>query len=112
MDNGGAAHRNYERAHFTIRRPGGVVPDLVCTTETCRTEARQRVQGANARRKAAQFTINAFLFYRQPRWDVQINFFNITDERNWTSIDPSFAGNDVIYPEQPFRISGQLRLKF
>ncbi len=60
----------------------------------------------------AQFTINAFLFYRQPRWDVQINFFNITDERNWTSIDPSFAGNDVIYPEQPFRISGQLRLKF
>lgn len=60
----------------------------------------------------AQFTINAFLFYRQPRWDVQINFFNITDERNWTSIDPSFAGNDVVYPEQPFRISGQLRLKF
>ena len=59
-----------------------------------------------------QYTINAFLFYRQPRWDVQINFFNITDERNWTSIDPSFAGNDVIFPEQPFRISGQVRYRF
>ena len=60
----------------------------------------------------AQYVINAFLFYKQPKWDVQINFLNLTDERNWTSIDPSFAGNDVIYPEQPFRISGQIRYKF
>lgn len=60
----------------------------------------------------AQYVINAFVFYRKPKWDVQINFFNITDERNWTSIDPSFAGNDVIYPEQPFRVSGQVRFKF
>lgn len=59
-----------------------------------------------------QYVINAFVFYRQPKWDVQINFFNITDQRNWTSIDPSFAGNDVIYPEQPFRISGQIRFRF
>jgi iron complex outermembrane recepter protein len=59
-----------------------------------------------------QYVINAFIFYKQPKWDVQINFFNITDERNWTSIDPGFAGNDVIFPEQPFRISGQIRYKF
>jgi len=59
-----------------------------------------------------QYVINAFLFYKQPKWDVQVNFFNITDERNWTSIDPGFAGNDVIFPEQPFRISGQIRFKF
>ena len=59
-----------------------------------------------------QYVINAFIFYKQPKWEVQINFFNITDERNWTSIDPGFAGNDVIYPEQPFRISGQLKFKF
>ena len=59
-----------------------------------------------------QYVINAFVFYRQPKWDVQINFFNITDQRNWTSIDPSFAGNDVVYPEQPFRISGQIRFRF
>ena len=60
----------------------------------------------------AQYTINAFLFYKQPKWEVQINFLNLTDERNWTSIDPGFAGNDVIYPEQPFRVSGQLKFKF
>lgn len=60
----------------------------------------------------AQFTLNAFLFYRRPRWDVQVNFFNLTDERNWTSIDPGFAGNDLIFPEQPFRISGQVRYRF
>jgi outer membrane receptor for monomeric catechols len=60
----------------------------------------------------AQYTINAFVFYKQPKWEVQVNFFNITDQRNWTSIDPGFAGNDVIYPEQPFRVSGQLKFKF
>jgi len=60
----------------------------------------------------AQFTLNALLFYRRPRWDVQVNFFNLTDERNWTSIDPGFAGNDLIFPEQPFRISGQVRYRF
>lgn len=59
-----------------------------------------------------QYVINAFIFYRQPRWDVQVNFFNITNERNWTSIDPNFAGNDVIFPEQPFRVSGQVRYRF
>jgi len=60
----------------------------------------------------AQYTINAFVFYKQKNWEVQVNFFNITDQRNWTSIDPSFAGNDVIYPEKPFSISGQLKYKF
>jgi iron complex outermembrane receptor protein len=60
----------------------------------------------------AQYTINAFIFYKQPRWEVQVNFMNLTDERNWTSIDPSFAGNDVIYPEPPLRISGQVKFKF
>lgn len=60
----------------------------------------------------AQFVLNAAVFYRQPKWEVQINFFNLTDERNWTSIDPSFAGNDVIYPEQPFRISGLIKYRF
>jgi outer membrane receptor for monomeric catechols len=59
-----------------------------------------------------QFVINAFLFYRQPKWEVQVNFFNITDERNWTSIDPGFAGNDVIYPEKPFSVGGQIKYKF
>jgi iron complex outermembrane receptor protein len=59
-----------------------------------------------------QYVINAFIFYKQPKWEVQVNFFNITDQRNWTSIDPGFAGNDVIYPEQPFRVSGQVKFKF
>ena len=59
-----------------------------------------------------QYTINAFVFYKQKKWEAQVNFFNITDQRNWTSIDPSFAGNDVIYPEKPFSISGQLKFKF
>ncbi len=60
----------------------------------------------------AQYTLNGSIFYRRPKWEVQVNFFNITDQRNWTAIDPDFAGNDVIYPQLPFHISGQVKIKF
>ncbi len=60
----------------------------------------------------AQYVFNASFFYKRPKWEVQINFFNFTDQRNWTSIDPDFAGNDVIFPELPFHISGLVKYKF
>ena len=60
----------------------------------------------------AQYVLNASIFYKRPKWEVQVNFFNLTDQRNWTSIDPDFAGNDVIFPELPFHISGLVKYKF
>ncbi len=59
-----------------------------------------------------QYTLNASIFYKRPNWEVQVNFFNLTDQRNWTSIDPDFAGNDVLFPELPFHISGLVKYKF
>jgi hypothetical protein len=60
----------------------------------------------------AQVTWNAEIFYRQPRWEVQVNFFNFTDQHNFTVIDPTFTGNDAILEQMPFHVSVTLKLKF
>jgi hypothetical protein len=60
----------------------------------------------------AQVTWNAEIFYRQLRWEVQVNFFNFTDPHNFTVIDPTFTGNDAILEKMPFHVSVTLKLKF
>jgi hypothetical protein len=60
----------------------------------------------------AQVTWNAEIFYRQPRWEVQVNFFNFTDQHNFTVIDPTFTGNDAILEQMPFHVSVTFKLKF
>jgi outer membrane receptor for monomeric catechols len=60
----------------------------------------------------AQYTLNAEVFYRQPHWEFQVNFFNITNRSNWTVIDPTFTGNDVILEQMPFHVTASIKLKF
>jgi iron complex outermembrane receptor protein len=60
----------------------------------------------------AQVTWNAEIFYRRPRWEVQVNFFNFTDQHNFTVIDPTFTGNDAILEQMPFHVSVTFKLKF
>jgi outer membrane receptor for monomeric catechols len=60
----------------------------------------------------AQFTWNANVFYRQKNWEVQLNFFNFTDERNFTVIDPTFTGNDAILEQTPFYMTGTFKYRF
>ncbi len=60
----------------------------------------------------AQYVINASIFYRKSRWEVRLNLDNITDQKNWTAIDPDFAGNDVIFPQLPFHITGLIKFRF
>jgi iron complex outermembrane receptor protein len=59
-----------------------------------------------------QYQVDGFLAYRRAGWDVQLNVRNLTDERNYTPIDPTFAGNDVIYPNPPLSASLTLRTRF
>ena len=61
---------------------------------------------------SCQVTWNAEIFYRQPRWEVQVNFFNFADQHNFTVIDPTFTGNDAILEQMPFHVSVTLKLKF
>ena len=59
----------------------------------------------------AQVTWNAEIFYRQPCWEVQVNFFNFTNERNFTVIDPTFTGNDAIPKQMPVSRLGDIQNK-
>jgi iron complex outermembrane recepter protein len=60
----------------------------------------------------AQYVLNASVFYKQKTWEVRVNIDNLTDERNWTAIDPTFSGNDVVFPELPLHISGLIKIRF
>jgi outer membrane receptor protein involved in Fe transport len=59
----------------------------------------------------AQVTWNAAIFYKQKNWEVQVNFFNFTDERNWTPV-ATFASNDSIFPNEPFHMNVTVKVKF
>jgi len=43
---------------------------------------------------------------------VQVNFFNFTNERNFTVIDPTFTGNDAILQQMPFHVSASFKIRF
>jgi hypothetical protein len=60
----------------------------------------------------AQFTWNGFVSYARKSWEVRVNLFNITDERNYTAGAPGFAANDLIYAEEPFHLNGTVKFKF
>jgi hypothetical protein len=60
----------------------------------------------------AQVTWNANIFYRKPKWELQLNLFNFTNERNFTSVNASYTGNDMILEEKPFYITGSVKLRF
>ena len=64
-----------------------------------------------------QFTIDAALFYKKKNYEVRLDVFNLTDERNWSSVYGSggsagFFGSDDVFPEQPIRLQGTLRVRF
>jgi iron complex outermembrane recepter protein len=72
-------------------------------------EIKQNYQGTL--KIPAQVTWNAVLFYKQKDWEVQLNVYNFTDERNFTPTD-NFAANDLIFPDKPLSADLTFKLKF
>ena len=48
---------------------------------------------------------------RKPKWELQLNLFNFTNERNFTPVNASYTGNDMILEEKPFYITGSAKLR-
>ena len=60
-----------------------------------------------------QYEIDASLFYEQKNWEARLNFFNITDQHNFsTGGFISGSGNDLITIGEPFHMEGTLTYKF
>ena len=60
----------------------------------------------------AQYLFNTSLFYETKKWIVNVDFLNITNERNWSHNGDAFSGSILVFQEQPFRIEGYVKIKF
>jgi outer membrane receptor protein involved in Fe transport len=58
-----------------------------------------------------QFSLDGRVFYDTKRFRAEVAFFNITDEKNWSPPNATYA-TESIYAEPPFRIEGRVTVKF
>jgi len=60
----------------------------------------------------AQYTLNASVFYEVKRWSVNVDFLNLTDQRNWIHNGDAYTASELIFPELPFRMEGYFKVRF
>jgi catecholate siderophore receptor len=58
-----------------------------------------------------QYTLDAAVFYRRKNYELRVDFYNVTDQKNWEPIS-DFDGGDSVYAQQPFRVEGTVRVAF
>lgn len=58
-----------------------------------------------------QYQLDASLFYDKDEWGIFADFFNITDEKNW-SAGGGANGNDLIIADLPFHVRFGIRRRF
>ncbi len=59
-----------------------------------------------------QYLLNTSLFYETKKWSVNIDFLNVTNQRNWTHNGDAFSGSILVFQEQPFRLEGYFKVRF
>jgi outer membrane receptor protein involved in Fe transport len=60
----------------------------------------------------AQYTLDGSLFYEAKRWSANVDFRDLTGQRNWLHNGDAYTASQLIFPELPFRIEGYVKLKF
>jgi hypothetical protein len=58
----------------------------------------------------AEYNVDLGVYYTQPKWRVQIDFMNVTNQQNF-EIANSDAGENLL-PSEPFAIQGKFTYKF
>jgi len=58
----------------------------------------------------AEYNVNLGVFYAKPNWRAQVDFTNVTDQRNF-EIANSDAGENLL-PSEPFAIQAKFTYKF
>jgi iron complex outermembrane recepter protein len=62
-----------------------------------------------------QYTINSAIFYTTKKWDIQLNINNITNQTNWSVIDPDYfssSGGGTLYATTPLSMTLTTRYRF
>ena len=60
----------------------------------------------------AQFFLNAFVFYRTPRWEANVDLLNVLDARNWIHNGDNYSNNVLIFQDLPRRAEASVKFKF
>jgi len=60
----------------------------------------------------AQLFVDVFVFYRGPRWNVNLDILNALDRRNWTQNGDNFSNHQIVFQELPLRLEGYVKRRF
>jgi outer membrane receptor protein involved in Fe transport len=60
----------------------------------------------------SQIFLNAFVFYRQPRWEVNLDILNVLDRRNWIHNGDNYSNHVLVFQDLPLRVEGYVKFKF
>ena len=60
----------------------------------------------------AQYTLNVSVFYEAKRWSANLDFLNVTNQRNWIHNGDAYTASELIFPALPFRMEGYVKFKF
>ncbi len=60
----------------------------------------------------SQIFLNAFLFYRQPTWEVNVDILNVFDRRNWIHNGDNFSNHMLVFQDLPLRVEGYVKFRF
>ena len=58
-----------------------------------------------------QYSLNLAAFYRRKNWELRLDFYNVTNQKNWEPL-ADFAGGDSVYAQEPFHLEGTARVYF
>jgi hypothetical protein len=59
-----------------------------------------------------QILLNANLFYEKGRWSLNLDFLNLSNERNWIHNGDAYTASELIFCELPFRMEAYVKMKF
>jgi len=60
----------------------------------------------------AQLFVDVFVFYRGPKWSVNLDILNALDRRNWTQNGDNFSNHQIVFQELPLRFEGYVKRRF
>jgi len=59
-----------------------------------------------------QVFLDVYVFYRGPRWSVNLDILNALERRNWLHNGDNLSSNSLIWQDLPMRIEGYVKLRF
>lgn len=59
-----------------------------------------------------QVMFNASVFLEKGRWLLNVDFLNVTNERNWGHNGDAYTSSQLIFPELPFRMEAFIKYRF